>query len=147
MYPHQENFNTYNRGSRQIDFALAPPEIADLVTNFVYEPFFYRLKGDHRGFYFDIPEALLFGNAKPSVYDVNGRKLNSKDIKNVRKYIEAVHDHLISQNVFARVWRLASSSNPDYVEIEKLDQIMTKAYKIGESKCTRKSSSYVSSNP
>ena len=87
LYPHQENFNTYNRGSRRIDFALAPPEIADLVTNFVYEPFFYRLKGDHRGFYFDIPEALLFGNAKPSVYDVNGRNLNSKDIKNVKKYI------------------------------------------------------------
>ncbi|OEU05830.1 hypothetical protein FRACYDRAFT_257959 [Fragilariopsis cylindrus CCMP1102] len=38
MYPDQKPFKTYMRGSRTIDFVLAPPSIADRVTNFVYEP-------------------------------------------------------------------------------------------------------------
>jgi hypothetical protein len=52
------------RGSRTIDFALAPPELAHQVKNFVYEPFMYRMKGDHRAYYFDIGEEVLFGNKK-----------------------------------------------------------------------------------
>ena len=55
MYPHQEKFKTYRRGSSTIDFVLEPPTIADAVNNFVYEPLLYRLKGDHCAFYFDIP--------------------------------------------------------------------------------------------
>jgi hypothetical protein len=66
------------RGTRTIDFALAPPDIADRVTNFVYEPFLYRLKGDHRAFYFDIGEKHLFGNKKDSPYDPEGRTFKKK---------------------------------------------------------------------
>ena len=63
-----------------IDFTLAPPEIADSVNNFVYEPFLYRLKGDHRAFYFDIPEEVLFGDAPEPVFNNKGRGFSSKDI-------------------------------------------------------------------
>ena len=41
MYPNHPPFKTYRRGSSTIDFVLAPPDIADKVTNFVYEPFLY----------------------------------------------------------------------------------------------------------
>ena len=41
MHPDHGKFRTYKSGSSVIDFALAPPEIADSVTNFVYEPFLY----------------------------------------------------------------------------------------------------------
>ena len=43
LYPNHPQFKTYQRGSRVIDFALAPPQIADKISNFVYEPFLYRL--------------------------------------------------------------------------------------------------------
>ena len=36
LYPTQKKFKTYIRGSRQIDFALAPRDIADKVINIVY---------------------------------------------------------------------------------------------------------------
>ena len=36
--------------------------------NIIYEPFSYRLKGDHRGFYFDISEKVLFGKTQDPVY-------------------------------------------------------------------------------
>ena len=142
MNPDHENFNTYNRGSSIIDFALAPPEIADIVSNFVYEPFFYRLKGDHRGFYFDIPEKALFGSNKPAVYDSKGRGLNSKDIKNVKVYLETVHDVMLEHNVFERIHAITTSSKPNFRELEKIDKIMTGACELGESKCTRKGKSY-----
>jgi exonuclease III len=47
IYPDHQEFKTYNRGSRRIDFVLTPANIADKITNFVYEPFMYRLTGDH----------------------------------------------------------------------------------------------------
>jgi len=65
VHPNHKQFKTYMRGSRTIDFALASPELAHRVTNFVYEPFMYRLKGDHRAYYFDIGEEVLFGNILP----------------------------------------------------------------------------------
>ena len=50
-YP-EEEFNTYIGGSRRLDFAITTTRIADMVSNITYEPFFYRLTGDHRGFEF-----------------------------------------------------------------------------------------------
>jgi hypothetical protein len=91
LYQNQEQFKTYMRGGRTIDFTLAPPDIADRVTNFVYQPF--RLKGDHRAFYFDIREKHLFGNEKESPYEPEGRTFASKDKKAIAKYLKAVDKH------------------------------------------------------
>ena len=71
LQPNHEEFKTYQRGSKTIDYVIAPPDIADRVINFVYEPFLYRFKGDHRGFYFHINEKFLFGNVKASVSPVD----------------------------------------------------------------------------
>ena len=35
IYPHHKKFKTYRRGSKTIDYAIAPPDIADRVINFV----------------------------------------------------------------------------------------------------------------
>jgi hypothetical protein len=89
VHPNQKQFKTYMRGSRTIDFTLAPPELAHRVTYFVYEPFMYRLKGDHRAYYFDIGEEVLFGIEQEPVYEPDGRSFTSKDPKAVTIYLEA----------------------------------------------------------
>jgi hypothetical protein len=43
----------------------------------------YRLKGDHRSFYFDIGEKHLFGNNKDPISEAEGRKFKSNEKKNV----------------------------------------------------------------
>jgi hypothetical protein len=91
MHPDQKPFKTYIRGSGTIDFVLAPPSTADRVTNFVYKPFLYRLKGNHRGYYFDISKKRLFGNTKESPYDPTGRAISSNNKKAVSKYLAAVY--------------------------------------------------------
>jgi hypothetical protein len=72
LHPNQKQFKTYMRGSRTIDFALAPPELAHRVTTFVYEPFMYRMKGEVRAYYFDIGEDVLFGSKQEAVYKPDG---------------------------------------------------------------------------
>jgi hypothetical protein len=85
IYPDHHAFKTYNRGSRRIDFVLTPATIADKITNFVYEPFMYRLTRDHRGAHFDISEKILFGNEQEKEYNPDGRSFSSKDPKAVTK--------------------------------------------------------------
>ena len=49
----------------------------------MYEPFHYRLSGDHRGFSIDFDEKRLFRNDMPEVYDLQSRGFTSKDKKAV----------------------------------------------------------------
>jgi hypothetical protein len=100
IYPDHQEFKTYNRGSRRIDFVLTPANIADKITNFVYEPFMYRLIGDHQGAHFNISERILSGNEQEKEYDPDGRSFSSKDPKAVTKYLQAVTNHLKHQNVY-----------------------------------------------
>ena len=75
---------TYQRGSRRIDFILAPKTVSDAVENIVYEPFQYRLRGDHRGLVVDFNEELLFGDTAPLPFGPKGRAFSSKDKKAVK---------------------------------------------------------------
>ena len=142
MYPNHSPFKTYRRGSSVIDFVLAPPEIADRVTNFVYEPFLYRLKGDHRAYYFDISETVLFGDTKEQPFDPKGRGLYSNDVKNAKIYLEKVHKCLVAKNVRVRLSRLLSNPHPDHYEVERIDTIITKACEAGEDACRRRRRTY-----
>ena len=60
IHPGAEQVKTYLGGSRRIDLALSFPETAACITNIVYEPFHYRLCGDHRGLLIDFDEKWLF---------------------------------------------------------------------------------------
>ena len=142
IYPDHRNFKTYNRGSRRIDFILTPTSIADKITNFVYEPFMYRLTGDHRGVYFDISEKVLFGNEQEKSYDPDGRSFSSKDPKAVTKYLQAVSNHLKHQNVYERVHELMKSEHPNHEEAERIDREITQACQHGATECRRRPLQY-----
>ena len=144
LHPEHPTFKTYKRGSKTIDYAIAPPDIAERVTNFVYEPFLYRFKGDHRAFYFNISEQILFGNVKPSSSDHLGRGFSSKDVKSTKIYLEKIHEVLNNNNIFLRIERLLRSHSPDHEEAEKINRTITEACKAGESICCRHKKSYLS---
>jgi hypothetical protein len=86
IYPNHNEFKTYNRGSRRIDFVITPANIVDKITNFVYEPFMYRLTGDHQGAHFDISKKILFGSEEEKAYNPDGRSISCKDPKAVTRY-------------------------------------------------------------
>lgn len=137
MHPDYEKFKTYKRGNSVIDFALAPPYIDDSVTNFVYEPFLYWLKGDHRAFYFDISAEVLFDDTLEPVFNNNGRGFSSKDIKNVAIYLTKVHEHFCDQNIFVCLQWLINNDNPNHEEAKLIDKEITAACKAEEKTCRR----------
>ena len=121
MYPNHPEFKTFHWGSKTIDYALALPDIADRVSNLVYEPFFYRCNSDYRNFFFDISEKVRFGNRKISPLDPSGRGFSSKDVKNTKVYLEQFHHYLLECNAFNRIERLLQSRFRDHREVERID--------------------------
>ena len=58
----QDDFATYARGSKLIDYILCDAWVSDASIQGCYKPFQYRLKGDHRAMVVDFDTNLLFGN-------------------------------------------------------------------------------------
>ena len=81
-FPNSDEFKTHIDGSKRIDYVLTLPWIADAMTNIVYEPFQYRLTGNHRGVYFDINKTILFRNRSKEINNFSGCLLQSKHKKN-----------------------------------------------------------------
>ena len=75
----------------------------DEVDYVTYKLFRYQKgKGDHRGWYFDIRETALFRYQIDGLYKSNGRSLQSKDCKQLPKYLRAVDDYLKKNIVYNR---------------------------------------------
>jgi hypothetical protein len=131
----------YMRRTRTIDFALAPPELANKLAKFTYEPFMYRLKGDHRAYYFDIGEDILFGNKQEPAYDP-ARTFSSKDPKAVTTYLGATYKHLQANAVMSRIKKLLKNDTPDHDEAKKLDALMTQACTHAANQCKKRRVDY-----
>jgi hypothetical protein len=102
----------------------------------------YRLKGDHRAFYFDIGEKVLFGDVRESPYDPAGRLFSSKDPKAVATYLKEAHEHLNDNDIFKRLQKLMESNEPNHEEAEKLDCELTRAFEHGSNICRRRRKDY-----
>ena len=137
LYPNNPKFNTQQDGLQCIDYALTSPELASKVMNIMYEPFFYRLKGDHCGFFFDIPENMLFGKTDKDVMNSNTPALLSNNVKSVTKYIIALHKYLSNHNVFKWLWKLNKITDDDIIDLEKIDWDITTGYKHAENQCRK----------
>ena len=131
--PLNQSFKTYLRGSRRIDFALTTPHLASQVTHMVYEPFFYRTSGDHRGFYIDFEISSLFSTVVPT-FGTSSRVFSSKDRKAVATYLTEFKAHLDAHTVFHQVNELTQTGLPDHTLIEAIDREITRACQHAENK-------------
>ena len=93
LHPTEAPFSTYARGSRRLDFALAPLSLATKAIHMVYKPFHYRFFTDYRRFYIDFDTALLFGSDTPQVFNPQQRGFSSKDSKAVTTYLTSFDAH------------------------------------------------------
>ena len=123
-----EKFKTNQEGSTFIDYGLSHRDLIDQVYYVTYELFEYRKgKGDHRGWYFDIRETYLFGNRIDGVYKSNKRSLDSKNSKNIPKYLRAVNEYLIKHHVYKKTKNLLKSKRSHHKVAEVIDEDVTKA--------------------
>ena len=128
-------FLTYHRGRKRVDFCIASTSLVATCENMIYEPFHYRLSGDHRGFYMDFPSQRFFSNIFLPTAHLSQRRLCSNDRKSVGKYIQAVYGYLIQHLVFHKMQTLIDSKKPNHMLLEQLDREITRACQHGENIC------------
>ena len=78
----------------------------------------------------------MFGNQIDGVYKSNGRNLDSKDSKQLPKYLRAVDEYLTKHRVYERIKKLMKSKRKrDHKEAEAIDEDITRATQYGEQQC------------
>ena len=137
-YPDHPEFKTYLRGRKRIDFMLISQNLVPAVNNVIYEPFWYRFGGDHRAMIVDFQASILFGDPLPPPYRSKGRAFGSRDCKSVATYLPLARDHLLNNNVFARLTTVLKSNTPDHPKAEALDRELTQACLHAENKIRSK---------
>jgi hypothetical protein len=73
-----KHFSTHIDGQNRIDFAFATPRVVAACRHAGYEPFRHRFETDHRDFYLDLDNVVLFGNQTAILQSPSHRGLTSK---------------------------------------------------------------------
>ena len=112
----QDGFATYARGSKCIDYIVCDAWVSDASIQGCYEPFQYRLKGDHLTMAVDFDTNLLFGNPTTILATLAQCEFSSKDAGSNRKYIQAQHEYLTQHQFAPRLAQLQEAWAPDLGE-------------------------------
>lgn len=132
----KDDFNTYLRGSSRIDYILCTESIASSALAGCYEPFQFRVKGDHRNMVVDFDVQQLFGNPTYHIASPTQREFQSTDIARGRKYITLKHSYLQAKNFGSRLDSLCQNWDPQVAE--SLDRDFQRASKAAAKRCTRR---------
>ena len=115
------------------DYGLIHRDLIDKVDWVTYEVFgYWKGKGDHRGWYFDIQETDLFGNEIDGLYQSKGWSLHRKHSRQLTNYIRAVDRYLTKQNFYQQIAELMKSKRDHHKEEEAIDEDITQASYYGE---------------
>ena len=118
-------FNTWDRGSKCIDYILIDPQLRNSVWACGYDPFNIRGVSDHRGVYLDVNTELFFGTATIPLAPMSARDYTSKQVHNTPRYFELMNDHLEDHGWFNQVKKLQqciSSDKANHNLAEKIDR-------------------------
>jgi hypothetical protein len=92
-----QNFLTQIDGQTRIDFIFATPRVVEACIHAGYKQFRHRFEMDHRGFFLDLDNAVLFGNQTAIIQSPSHYGLTSKSFKHRKTYIASrwkyLHQH------------------------------------------------------
>ena len=90
--------------------------MSDASIQGCYEPFQYRLKGDHHAMVVDFDTNLLFGNPTTTLATPAQHEFSSKDAGSNRKYIQTKHKYLTHHHFASRLAHLQEAWDPELAE-------------------------------
>jgi hypothetical protein len=99
-----KKISTHIDGQTRIDFAFATPRVVEACIHAGYEPFWHRFEMDHRGFFLDLDNEVLFGNQTAILQSPSQRGLTSKSFKHRKTYIAYRWKYLNHHKWFERLW-------------------------------------------
>ena len=112
----QDNFATFACGSKHIDYILCNTWVSDASLQGCYDPFQYRLKGDHCTMVVNFDTHLLFGNPTTTLAAPAQREFSSKDAGSNWKYIQSKHKYLTQDHFASLLAHLQDAWDPDLAE-------------------------------
>jgi hypothetical protein len=119
-----QEFTTYKRGNRCIDYMLVDQQLMSTVRASGYEPFNIRILGDHRGIYVDFHTRELFGSNTIPLPPIALRDYCSKNIHQTAAFIQDAHEHLEDHAWFSQIQELQQHmdrNKPNHILADKLD--------------------------
>jgi hypothetical protein len=117
---------TYARGKKCLDYGLATQRVANALLLCGYEAFNHRFATDHRAYYFDLDNEVLFGNMTQKLAPHSLRMLKSNNIEQVTQYLKLKYNYLMNRNVLRRSDQLSLPGNR-HAFAERLDSDVLKA--------------------
>ena len=130
--------NTWQRGTKRIDYVLASPSIGTMIRAAGYEPFGYRLTSDHRAVFVDLDTKALFGTKPSPIAPLTHRDFESNNPGAIPKYITSMIRELKQHNFAARMSVLTGLKEPDHQLAETLDRDLERAAKHAAKRCKKK---------
>ena len=112
----RDDFATYARGSKRIDYILCDVWVSDASIQGCYEPFQCHLKGDHRPMVVDFDTNLRFGYPTTTLATLAQQEFSYKDAGSNRKYIQNKHKYLTQHHFASRLAQLQEVWDPDLAE-------------------------------
>ena len=98
-----EEWRTYNRGSKKIDYIFATPGVVEWTKKSGMEEFNSRIQSDHRGLWMDVDMHSLLGGKIPDLIPPQQRGVTGKDPKTTKKFRDELHKYLIAHNFEKRI--------------------------------------------
>jgi hypothetical protein len=120
-----QKFSTHIDGQSRIDFVFATPRVVAACTHAGYEPFRHRFETDHRVFFLDLENAVLFGNQTAVIQSPSRRGLTSKSFKHRKMYIASRWKHLHHHKWFERLRTALQQEEVPVTILEALDRDWT----------------------
>jgi hypothetical protein len=130
-----QKFSTHIDGQSRIDFVFATPRVVEACTHAGYEPFWHGFETDHRGFFLELENAVLFGNQTAVIQSPSRRGLTSKSFKHCKTYIASRWKHLHHHKWFQRLRTALQQEEVPATTLGALDQDWTASALVAEKAC------------
>jgi hypothetical protein len=111
------------------------PRAVEACTHAGYEPFRHRFETDHRGFFLDLDNAVLFGNQTAILQPPSQLGLTSKSFKHRKMYIASRWNYLNHHKWFERLQAALQREEVPSTILETLDRDWTASALAAEKKC------------
>ena len=107
----QEDWMTYNRGSKKIDYIFGTPGVLDWTTRSGMEEFNARIQSDHRGLWIDLDIKSLLGGKIPDLIPPQQRGVTGKDPESTKKFRKELHQYLTDHKFETRMQKIRELTN------------------------------------
>ena len=135
-HPHLPAPATYARGRTRLDYVLVTRRVLESVTASGFEPFGHRFPTDHRSYFVDFDDRILFGGTTQQLASYARRGLRANNLKQVTQYLLEKHRIFEEKNIYERSKQLDSRGNRhDFAE--RLDNDILAASLAAERRTTR----------